>query len=65
MTGLKMKYFVLNPYKKNAYGEASRDALRAYVKSILRSNSKLAEDLLAWLLDIEETLQKGKKNGKK
>lgn len=60
MTGLKMKYFVLNPHKNNAYGEASRDALRAYAKTILHKNHKLAKDLLAWLVDIEEVIQRKK-----
>ena len=56
MEGLKMKYFVLNPHKKNAYGEASRKAIMAYAKEIKKTNAELAIDLRKWVTDIEFNL---------
>lgn len=53
MDGLKMKYFVLNPTKDDAYGHASRQAMRAYAKCIMPENEKLAEDLFQWASDAE------------
>ncbi len=47
--GLQMKYFVLNPTKKDAYGIASREALTMYAMSINRENSDLADDIREWL----------------
>ncbi len=51
--GLVMKYFVLNPNKDDEYGEASRWAIRAYMRSIAPTNPLLAEDLRQWLEGIE------------
>ncbi len=51
-TGLKMKYFVLNPNKKTPYGRASRMALEAYAKEIGRTNRHLSEDILSWLREV-------------
>lgn len=67
MNGLLMKYFVLNPGKKDAYGKASRKAMKAFAVSIFDENEDLARDLVKWLesledLDtIETTLVKKKK----
>ncbi len=47
--GLKMKYFVLNPTKKDAYGTASCEALLAYANSIEPTNYDLASDLREWV----------------
>ena len=52
MTGLKMKYFVLNPNKKDEYGRASRAALQEYASHIRRENPELASDLMKWVEDI-------------
>jgi hypothetical protein len=54
MTGLHLKYFVLNPTKHDAYGEASRIALAAYSGAITNTNPELAGDLAAWLSDIRK-----------
>ncbi len=51
--GLKMKYFVLNPTKDDAYGKASRDALKTYAKAIREENLGLSHDLELWLIIIE------------
>ena len=53
MDGLKMKYFVLNPTKDDHYGQASRQALRAYALSIAGVNPSLADDLRKWASDEE------------
>jgi len=34
MSGLQMRYFVLNPGKRGPYGEASRKALLAYRRGL-------------------------------
>lgn len=52
MTGLEMKYFVLNPRKHDAYGIASRQAIREYARIIFHENPELAADLEAWLADL-------------
>ena len=46
--GLKMKYFVLKPSLKNAYGKASMKALETYEIEIASTNPRLAEDLRMW-----------------
>ena len=56
MTGLEMRYFVLNPNKKGAYGIASRRAIHAYAQSIQSTNHKLSEDLTNWLNKISHRL---------
>ncbi len=53
MTGLQMKYFVLNPNKENPYGRASRIAILAYARSIRKENRGLAKDLEKWIATIE------------
>jgi hypothetical protein len=53
MSGLRMKYFVLNPNKKDPYGAASRAAIRAYSAMIRSENSTLASDLHEWIEKIE------------
>ena len=54
--GLQMKYFVLNPLKRNAYGRASLAALEAYENSIRSTNMPLAEDLRLWRAEIKAGL---------
>ena len=54
MTGLMMKYFVLNPTKADAYGDASREALVAYRDAVMDLNPTLARDLTRWLRQIEQ-----------
>ena len=51
--GLVMKYFVLNPNKQDAYGAASRAAMRAYAEGIDAENHDLALDLIEWCARIE------------
>jgi hypothetical protein len=53
MDGLKMRYFVLSPTKDDAFGEASRDAMRAYANRIRFENPVLAKDLLNWAYEIQ------------
>ena len=51
MSGLEMKYFVLNPKSKVAgdpYAKASRKAMRAYAMMIKGENPRLADDLIKW-----------------
>lgn len=53
MNGLMMKYFVLNPHKKDAYGKASRKAILAYADEIAKTNALLSTDLKSWVLKIQ------------
>lgn len=55
MNGLLMKYFVLNPSKKDEYGRASRNAMLMYALTIKDTNKELATDLRQWVKSIEET----------
>lgn len=59
--GLLMKYFVLNPTKNDAYGKASRKAMKAYAVSIFDENEGLAKDLVQWIESLEGGLPKKKK----
>lgn len=54
MEGLKMKYFVLNPEKRGAYGRASRKAMLVYADNIEKSNPALAHDLRDWVERVGE-----------
>jgi hypothetical protein len=54
--GLFMKYFVLNPYKDDAYGRASRAAIREYAAYIEHENKVLSDELDHWVNQIEEEL---------
>lgn len=54
MAGLEMKYFVLNPYKRDAYGRASNQAIRIYAQTIASTNQDLANDLIDWMDKIED-----------
>jgi len=56
MNGLFMKYFVLEPNKNDAYGEASRNAMSEYAASIAKENSGLSDDLLKWVHEINTVL---------
>jgi len=56
MNGLFMKYFVLEPNKNDAYGEASRNAMTEYAASIAKENPNLADDLLKWIHEINTIL---------
>jgi len=60
MSGLEMKYFVLNPSKNDAYGQASRDAMVKYADSIVDENPQLSLDLHDWVirLDMNESFKK-------
>ena len=51
--GLYLKYFVLNPTKADAYGVASRAAIRAYAESISQENAVLCFELNNWVKKIE------------
>ena len=53
MNGLIMKYFVLTPTKDDAYGHASRQAMRTYAKEIYTENPILSDDLFQWASDAE------------
>ncbi len=54
MRGLHLKYFVLNPLKRNPYGHASRIAIKAYALHIKTENPELAANLISWLRRLEE-----------
>ena len=62
MKGLEMKYFVLNPNKKGAYGLASRRAIHAYAQLIEPTNHELSEDLHSWINKISHRLIDEKTN---
>lgn len=52
-SGLKMKYFVLNPYSSDkVHREASIYAIIKYAESIKNTDKKRANDLFIWILDI-------------
>jgi hypothetical protein len=53
MEGLLMKYFVVNPNKRDWHGDASRAAIRAYAASVEAANPLLSSDLKAWLKRLE------------
>lgn len=56
MSGLKMKYFVLNPDSKDKdspFAVASRRAMRAFADEIESTNSNLAYELRLWCNGIE------------
>ena len=57
MSGLEMKYFVLNPTKNNRYGRASRNAIRVYADDVWTENPKLCYDLKIWIDSIEQNLE--------
>lgn len=54
--GLFMKYFVLSPYKDDAYGRASRAAIREYAAEIESVDKELSDSLDEWVNKIEEDL---------
>ena len=56
MNGLFMKYFVLEPNKNDAYGEASRNAMTEYATSIAKENPGLSDDILKWVHEINTVL---------
>ena len=45
--------FVLSPTKTDVYGNASRQALRAYAAVVYDMDPQLARDLVAWMNEIE------------
>ena len=53
MSGLQMKYFMLNPSKPSAYGAASRAAMLAFAAKIEPENADLAVDLRDWVRRTE------------
>ena len=54
MNGLMMKYFVLNPNKKDVFGKASRMAMLEYAKVIdNKKNHSFAEEIRDWVLKIQ------------
>lgn len=55
--GLKMKYFVLNPSKRDPYGEASRKAMLKYAYVIESVKPTLAHELRLWIYQIEDALE--------
>jgi hypothetical protein len=57
LTGLEMKYFVLNPTKDNPFGNASRRALSTFALVIREENPKLAADLEVWIGNIEADIK--------
>lgn len=59
--GLEKKYFVLNPNKRDAYGKASRAAMRAYADAIEEENHALFSDLTVWVLNIEREIERCKR----
>ena len=51
--GIFMKYFVLNPWKEDEYGAASRAAIKEFARIIENENPKLCFDLKNWVIDIQ------------
>jgi len=49
--GLIIKYFVLNPTKKDIYGKASRQAMWQYANIIYPENKELAIDIKNWVAE--------------
>ena len=45
---LEMKHFVLFPWNHDDHGRASRQAMRAYARSICYSDPELADQLKEW-----------------
>ena len=56
--GLIMKYFVLNPTKKDWHGKASRLAIKTYAEEIRHKNPVFAHDLDEWIKQIEGDMLK-------
>lgn len=56
MSGLVMKYFVLNPNKNDVFGVAARAALKTYANTICKEDPELTKDLLHWVYKIERRL---------
>ena len=54
MSVLFLKYFVLNPTKQDAYGAASKHAIRAYAAQIRSEDRELSKNLVAWLKEIAD-----------
>ena len=54
-TGVEMQSpaFVLSPTKADAFGLASRKALRAFAAAIYDTNSQFARDMVAWIDEID------------
>lgn len=48
--------FVLSPEKNDAYGAASREAMRVYARKIMKTNRELGRDLLATVNGIEKDI---------
>ena len=61
MSGLTIKYFVLNPGKLDRYGHASRKAMSAYARSIRKENPELSDDLEEWVSDVEMQIDMNKR----
>jgi len=54
MSGLLMKYFVLNPRsktKRDPYAKASRAAMQTYAEAIREENQQLYDDLKTWVVN--------------
>jgi hypothetical protein len=51
--GLQMLYFVLKPRKTDPHGLAARVAIRVYAAEIRTHNPVLANDLEAWMNDLD------------
>jgi len=56
--GLFLKYFVLNPNKKDWHGKASRVAIKAYADTMRQDNPVFAHDLDEWVKRIETEMIK-------
>lgn len=63
MTGLQMKYFVLNPNKDDEYGAASRLAMEEYAKHIKTTNPELHKDITWWVENVRQKLKEGPLEG--
>ena len=46
-------YFVLKPIKTDPHGMAARHAILTYAKEIRPHNQELAEDLEAWMKELD------------
>lgn len=54
--GLEMKYFVLKPRGKDPYARASRIAMKAYARSIKKTDAFFYRSLVEWVKEEENSL---------
>lgn len=56
-SGLYMRYFVMNPHKKDKWGKASRIGIMNYAFSLSKTDPVLHNELTKWITDIRKILR--------